>query len=74
MAMTSLIGEDGERVGRHLGEVVARQQRRGEHRPQAHVGAVFVQGQLAVADLEHVGIVPVAGAGVLGRGRPARSR
>ena len=60
------VGEDGDDLGGHGGEVVAGQERRGEHGPEGHVGAVFVEGELAVADLEHVGVVPVAGGGVLG--------
>ena len=39
---------------------------RGEDGPQAHMGAVFIGGHAAVADLQHVGIVPVSRAGVFG--------
>jgi len=38
------------------------EQRRGKNRPQAHVRFVFVVGHAAVADFEHVRIVPVSGA------------
>ncbi len=55
-------------ASRHGADVVAGQQRRGHQRPQAHVGAVLVVGHVAVADLQHVGVVPVARAGV-GRSR-----
>src|SRR5208337_1613448 len=59
-----LVQQDGAGVGRHGAHVVAGQQRRGEDGPEAHVGAVFVGGHAAVADLQHVRIVPVSGAGV----------
>ena len=53
---------DGVAHGAH---VVPGQQRRCQHAPQAHVSAVLGVGHAAVADLEHVGIVPVARAGIL---------
>src|ERR1035437_6922496 len=52
---------DGVAHGAH---VVPCQQRRGQHAPQAHVGAVFGVGHAAIADFEHVGIVPVARSGI----------
>ena len=58
------IGQDRQRVRRHRGEVVPGEERRGQDAPQAHVGQVLVVAHLAVPDFEHVGIVPVAGAGV----------
>ena len=48
----------------HIPQIVSRNQRRRENGPQAEVRAVFVRGHSAVADFEHVGIVPVAGAGI----------
>ena len=60
-----LVHEDGLVGVGHFAEVVAGEQRRGEDDPEAHVGTVLVGGHLAVADLEHVGVVPVAGAAVL---------
>ena len=38
-----------------------------QHSPEGHVGAVFVEGEIAVADHEHVGVVPVTGAAYLER-------
>jgi hypothetical protein len=40
-------------------------QRRLQHAPQAHVQAIFVGGHPAIADLEHVRVVPVARLGML---------
>ena len=60
-----LICQDGGDLGCELGQVVARKQRRGQHGPHAHVRAVLIQRQPAVAHLEHVRIVPVAWARVL---------
>ena len=56
------VGEDGGDLGLHLGEVVAGEKGSGEHGPHGEVGAVFFEREFAVADLEHVGVVPVAGA------------
>jgi len=60
------IGEDGLDLRLHVGQVVAGEQGRGEHGPHGEVGAVFSEAELAVADFKHVGVVPVAGAGVAG--------
>ena len=60
------VGEDGLDFGLHVGQVVAGEKGCGEHGPPGEVGAVFGERQLAVADFEHVGVVPVAGAGVAG--------
>ena len=49
----------------HVADVVAGEQGRGQQAPEAHVGLVFGVGHAAVADFQHVGVVPVAGAGVL---------
>src|SRR5207237_1580043 len=43
----------------HRAEVVSGHERRGEHRPHREMRAALVSGQLAVANLEHVGVVPV---------------
>src|ERR1035437_4126243 len=53
---------DGVAHGAH---VVPGQERRGQHAPQAHVRAVLGVGHAAVADFEHVGIVPAARTGIL---------
>src|SRR5450432_1666161 len=60
-----LVHQDIGDRGLHVADVVAGQQRRGQQAPQAHVGLVFDVGHAAVADLQHVGVVPVADAGVL---------
>src|ERR1035437_3842998 len=49
----------------HGAHVVPGQERRGQHAPQAHVRAVLGVGHAAVADFEHVGIVPAARTGIL---------
>ena len=56
------VGEDGLDFRLHVGQVIAGEQGRGEHGPHGEVGAVLGEGELAVADFEHVGVVPVAGA------------
>ena len=53
--------------GRHLREVVACEQRRGEKRPKAHVRAIFVGFHAAIADFQHVRIIPVSGESKLGK-------
>src|ERR1700761_2882978 len=50
----------------HVAKVVAGEQRSSEDGPEAHVGSVLVERHSAVADLEHVWIVPVSGARVAG--------
>src|ERR1019366_2399245 len=60
------VGEDGLDLRLHVGQVIAGEKRRGEHGPHGEVVAIFSQCEPAVANLEHVGIVPVAGAGVFG--------
>ena len=60
-----LVHEDVGDRRLHVADVVAGQQGRGQQAPQAHVRLVFGVGHAAVADFQHVGIVPVAGAGKL---------
>ena len=43
----------------HIAKVVTQNQRTGHHAPHGEVGAVFVFCH-AVANLQHVGIVPIA--------------
>lgn len=60
----AFVFEDVEVLFLHVDDVVPEEQGRGHHAPQGEVGAVFFDGQFAVADFEHIGIVPVAGRGV----------
>src|SRR5712692_3975021 len=59
-----LVGEDFLDVWRHVFQIVSGHERSREHAPEAEVGAVFSGGHAAIADFEHVGIVPMARAGV----------
>ena len=59
------VHQDGLVGSGHLAEVVSGQQGGGEDGPEGHVDLVLVGGHSAVADFEHVGVVPVAGAAVL---------
>src|ERR1019366_1111685 len=61
------VGEDGLDLGLHVGQVISGEKRRGEYCPHGEVGAVLSQGEIAVADFEHVGIVPVARPRVFGQ-------
>jgi hypothetical protein len=56
------VGEDRRHVRGHRAQIVARDERRRQHAPQREVGAILDGGH-PVANLEHVGIVPVPGAG-----------
>ena len=58
------VQEDVADLGRHGREVVARHERGRHHRPEAEVRAALGEGHAAVADLEHVGVVPAARARV----------
>ena len=49
------IGKDGLDLRRHVGQVVAGQQRRGQHGPQRKVGAILRKRKPAVAHFQHVG-------------------
>ena len=46
-------------------DIVAEDQRRGHHAPKGKVGFIFLIGQVSVANLQHIGIVPAAGARIL---------
>ena len=59
-----LVGEDGGDFGGHLADIVAGDQRCGEDAPKAEMCARLGKGQALVANLEHVGVVPMAGAGI----------
>ncbi len=59
------IGEEGEDLGCHVAHVVAGHEWCGKEAPEAEVGAGLGEGEAFAADFEHVGVVPVAGAGVL---------
>ena len=48
---------------RHVAQVIARYQRRSHDCPQAEVRAILGRGHAAVADFEHVGIIPVTWSG-----------
>src|SRR5438477_1181361 len=52
-------GEDLAHVIRHRAEVVSGHERRCEHRPHREVRAALVSSQLAVANLQHVRVIPV---------------
>ena len=62
--MTARLSRIDSSVSGHIGDVGADQQRRGKHGPHAEVSAVLLGGHAAVADFQHVGIVPVAGTGI----------
>src|SRR4051794_36075947 len=55
------VHQDRFRLRRHVANVVARQQRSGQYCPQRHMRAIFVAAHSAVADLEHVRVVPMTG-------------
>src|SRR5262249_6162823 len=48
------VGENLENRWTHTSQIVPGQQRRGKHRPKAHVRFIFSLTHSAVADLEHV--------------------
>eukprot|EP00047_Mylnosiga_fluctuans_P013779 m.33326 g.33326 ORF g.33326 m.33326 type:complete len:338 (-) comp5092_c0_seq1:211-1224(-) len=56
------VAEDGERLVGHLADVAANQQRRLHDAPQAEMRLVLLERHPAIANLEHVGVVPVPGA------------
>ncbi len=68
-----LVGQDTPVSFRHMAQVIPGQQWCGEQHPQAHVGAVLILGHFAVADLQHVRIVPVPGPGEAREARLAES-
>ncbi len=57
-----LVAQDVEGRRGGLAQIGADEQRRGHDRPQGEVRAVLGVRHAAVADLQHVGVVPVAGA------------
>ena len=74
MAITSRLVSRAIVSGVMVRKIVAGQeQRRGKHRPQAHVRAVLVGLHAAVADFQHVRIVPVARPGVFREARLAEA-
>src|SRR5258706_3890100 len=50
-------------LGGHGSQVVSCEQGRGQDRPKRHVRTIFVAFHAAVANLQHVWIVPVSGTG-----------
>src|ERR1035438_4541661 len=60
-----LIEQDRSDIRTHVADVVSGDQRSSDHRPQAKVGLVLVDRHTSVPDLEHIGIIPVAGASKL---------
>ena len=70
------IGENGGDLRRQLIQVVARQQRSSKHGPHAHVRTVLIESEFPIADLQHIGIVPMPWSGILREARlsPADQR
>ena len=58
------VGKNVVNLRPHIAQVVARYQRRGQHRPQAEVGSVLSVAHATVADFEHIRIVPVSRPGI----------
>src|ERR1700748_84343 len=54
------VSKQGDGLRRHRRKIVSRKQRCGKDRPQAHVGPILVGVHTAVADLEHIRIVPMS--------------
>ena len=61
-----LVHQDGFVGVGHLAEVVPGEEGRSNHGPEGHVDAILVGAHAAVADFEHVGVIPVAGSAVFG--------
>src|SRR5258708_2417595 len=59
-----LVGENFLDVRGHVFQIVSGHERSCEQAPEAEVRAVFGSGHAAIADFEHVGIIPVARASV----------
>jgi len=57
--------EDGDLLFGELGEVGAHEEGTFHHGPKAEVGVLLLQGQVAVADFEHVGVVAAPEVGVV---------
>ena len=49
---------------RHVGDVIASEQGCGEHRPYAEMCTILLLRHASVANLEHVGVIPMSGARV----------
>src|SRR5581483_1091560 len=62
------VGEDGERLGGHAGEVIAHDERRGHDAPHGEMRLVLNGGHATAADFEHVGIVPTTRSSGVGGG------
>src|SRR5580704_16607906 len=58
-----LVRQDRPNLRAHVTQIIARDQRGSKDSPQADVGAIFGIGHAPVADLQHIGIVPMAGPG-----------
>jgi hypothetical protein len=60
-----LVRQDRFDLGRHRADVIAGNERRGEHGPHGEMRLVLRLGQAGVSDLQHVGVVPAVRPGVL---------
>src|SRR5260370_6671285 len=68
-----LVGKQSDSLRCHGGGIVSGKQRRSENRPQAHVHSIFIAAHAAVADLEHVRIVPMPRSGKARQTRLAKA-
>ena len=59
-----LVGQNVADLGAHAADIVAGHQRRRQQAPHAEVRAILGGGHAAIADFQHVGIVPVARSGI----------
>src|SRR6266481_430865 len=57
------VGKQSDGLRGHGGKIVSGKQRRSENSPQAHVRSILVGVHAAVADFEHVRIVPMSRSG-----------
>src|SRR5258708_21116794 len=57
------IRQKRNRLGSHRRKIVSSQQRRSQNCPQTHVSPILIQRHSTVADLQHVGIIPMSRAG-----------
>src|SRR5258708_4393759 len=55
-----LVRENSANLRLHVAQIVARDQGSSQNRPKTEVGAVFRRGHSAIADFEHVRIIPVS--------------
>src|SRR5215831_18977811 len=58
------VRQQGSGRWRHGGEIVAGKERCRKQSPKTHVRPIFLLVHAAIADLEHVGIVPMSRAGI----------